>query len=238
MLGLLFLVVLLLPLARPLDQRTQDLLDFANWFLWGIFAIDYAARLWLAIDRAHFARTHILDLFIVIVPPFRLLRLVRLISVFLVLLRRASDVPFFVIPIYVAAITAILVGVSAVLVYDAESTNPDSPISTLGDAVWWAVTTVTTVGYGDEYPTTPLGRVLGSMLMFCGISLLGSLTASAAAWLTTRFRRSDEEVNDASGMTHKMFEELKALRSEVFELRAELRNGRNESSPATTDSRV
>lgn len=212
--GLLFLVVLLLPMATPLSQSTQDALDWANWILWGVFAADYLIRLFLAVGRWHFVKTHVLDLIIVTVPAVRVLRLLRLVSVFIVFIRRARDLPYLVIPLYVAAVTAILIGVSAVLVYDAEASNPESPISSLGDAVWWAFTTVTTVGYGDEYPTTPLGRTLGVILMLCGITLLGTLTASAAAWITNTRRSKEDAVENTE-----LLAEIRALRAEVAELR-------------------
>lgn len=214
-LGLLFLVAILLPLAAPLSVQTQNALDWLNWALWAVFAIDYFVRLWLALERWYFVKTHILDLIIVVVPAFRMLRLLRLVSVFIVFLRRSRELPYLVLPLYVAAITALLIGVSAVLVYDAEAGNPDSSISTLGDAVWWAFTTVTTVGYGDEYPVTPIGRTLGVILMLSGITLLGSLTASAAAWLTNSRRASEDEVTNAALLT-----ELRELRREVAELRS------------------
>jgi voltage-gated potassium channel len=221
-LGLVFIISTLLPLARPLARQTQDLLEAINWFLWAAFAIDYVVRLWLALDRRHFVKTHILDLIIVLVPPFRLLRLVRLVSVFVVFLRRARDLPYLVLPLYVAAITALLIGVSAVLVYDAEGSDPSGPITTLGDAVWWAFTTVTTVGYGDEYPVTPIGRALGVVLMLAGITLLGSLTASAAAWLTNSRRSSKEQV------------ELEDLMTEITALRQEVRDLRKDGGPVPT----
>ena len=218
-LGLLFLVVILLPLATPLSPETLTFLDWVNWTLWAAFAIDYFVRLYLALERWHFVKTHVLDLIIVVVPAFRALRVLRLISVLLVSLRRARDLNYLVLPVYVGVITAVLVGVSAVLVYDAEGTNPDSPISTLGDAVWWAFTTVTTVGYGDEYPVTPLGRTLGVLLMLSGIALIGSLTASAAAWLTNTRREAEHE--SAGTDNADILAEIRALRAEVVLLRGQ-----------------
>lgn len=232
-LGLLFLVVILLPLATPLSQSTETFLDWLNWILWAVFAVDYFVRLYLAMERWHFVKTHVLDLVIVVVPTFRALRVLRLISVLTVSLRRARDLNYLVLPVYVGAITAVLVGVSAVLVYDAEGTNPDSPITTLGDAVWWAFTTVTTVGYGDEYPVTPLGRTLGVLLMMSGIALIGSLTASAAAWLTNT-RRDAEEVSQATDNAE-LLAEIRALRAEVAGLRGERAVGKDDQ-PVTTSS--
>ena len=57
-----------------------------------------------------------------------------------------------------------------------------SNIRNFGDGLWWAVTTVTTVGYGDRYPTTTQGRFLAAATMIMGISLMGVITASVAAW--------------------------------------------------------
>lgn len=213
-LGLIFLVAVLLPLASPLSAQAEEAISTANWLLWGVFALDYFIRLWLSRERWHFVKTHLPDLIIVAVPPFRALRLLRLISIFLVFTRRARSAPYLALPLYVAAVTATLIGVSAVLIYDAEAGEQGAPIATLGDALWWAFTTVTTVGYGDEYPITPLGRFLGVVLMLSGITLLGSLTASAAAWLTNTRRTDVDEVTNAD-----LMRELRALRAEVEELR-------------------
>jgi voltage-gated potassium channel len=221
--GLLFLVVILLPLATPLPATTVAALEWSNWILWGIFAVDYVFRLWLAMHRWHFVKTHVVDLFVVAVPALRFLTILRLASVLLVFLRRSREVPYFVLPLYVAGFTAILIAVSAVLVYDTEARGSGSPISTLGDAVWWAFTTVTTVGYGDTYPVTPIGRTLGVFLMLSGITLLGSVTASAAAWLTNSRRASEDEVTNAALLT-----ELRDLRREVAEFRSSNHQG---SSP-------
>ena len=62
-------------------------------------------------------------------------------------------------------------------------------IDSLGDALWWAITTVTTVGYGDMFPVTPAGRGIAAFLMLSGIALFGVLTANIAAF----FVEQDQE---------------------------------------------
>ena len=72
--------------------------------------------------------------------------------------------------------------IAAVQITITERGVEGSNIKSFGDGLWWAVTTVTTVGYGDRFPTTSVGRVLAVGLMLVGISLMGVITASVAAW--------------------------------------------------------
>jgi voltage-gated potassium channel Kch len=68
-----------------------------------------------------------------------------------------------------------------------------SNIKNFADGFWWAITTVTTVGYGDRYPTTTEGRLLAVMLMFMGISLVGVITASVAAWFVKMSQDAEKQ---------------------------------------------
>jgi hypothetical protein len=70
-----------------------------------------------------------------------------------------------------------------------EKGSPDSTIHTMGDGIWWAVTTVTSVGYGDTYPITPLGRTLGMILMISGVMLTGVILGFVTV---TLFHSRDE----------------------------------------------
>ena len=58
-------------------------------------------------------------------------------------------------------------------------------VTSIGDALWWAATTVTTVGYGDRYPVTTTGRVIAVILMIVGMALVSAITASIAAWFVS-----------------------------------------------------
>lgn len=88
------------------------------------------------------------------------------------------------------AVTSVLaistIFMSAFLVLEAEFGEPGARIKNAGDALWWAVTTVTTVGYGDVYPVTTAGRYVGVVTMFVGIAVAGSLTATMASVLIKR----------------------------------------------------
>jgi Ion channel len=78
--------------------------------------------------------------------------------------------------IYVAGGASLLAFCAALAVLDAERSSPDANIGDFGDAIWWAVTTMTTVGYGDHYPVTAAGRLVAFVLMIGGIALLGTVT--------------------------------------------------------------
>lgn len=90
---------------------------------------------------------------------------------------------------YVSGAAGLAVGLGALAVLDAERGAPEANITTLRDALWWASTTVTTVGYSDRFPVTGEGRLVPVVLMVLGIGHVGTVTA-VAAWLLGRV--SDE----------------------------------------------
>ena len=100
------------------------------------------------------------------------------------------------VAIYVVGGASLLAFCAALAVLDAERRNHDASITDFGDAMWWAVTTMTTVGYGDEYLPRP-GRFVASVLMVAGIALLGTVTATLASWLVEQVSQTeDREVLD------------------------------------------
>jgi voltage-gated potassium channel len=91
-----------------------------------------------------------------------------------------------------AGLSAGLLGFAASLaVYQHERTAPHATIRTFGDAVWWACSTLATVGYGDVAPVTVVGRLVAVGLMGCGLALLGAVTGSFSSWLVAAFTRED-----------------------------------------------
>ncbi len=78
--------------------------------------------------------------------------------------------------------------VSAIAILQVECL-PESNIKTAEDALWWAYTTMTTVGYGDKYPITTFGRIIASAVMTIGVAICGTFTAYIASWF---LEKSDE----------------------------------------------
>jgi voltage-gated potassium channel len=94
-----------------------------------------------------------------------------------------------VVVTFVAA-TAVVLGGSAVWL--AERNVAGATFGSWGDSVWWALTTLTTVGYGDHVPITPIGRVVGGMVMVVGVAVLGGV-AAVVAFIVARAVATTEE---------------------------------------------
>jgi len=163
------------------------------WGVWAAFAIDYVVRLYLHPNRWHFVRTHLLDLVMVLLPMLRLLR------VGLLLIKAFRSVSTEQIAGSLIGIVAVIFVVAALLEWKVEHDAPGANITTVGLAFWWAIVTTTTVGYGDTYPVTVVGRFIGALVMIVGIGLIGTVSATIAAWfvahkkLPVRTRRKAAE---------------------------------------------
>lgn len=146
---------------------------------------------------------------IIALPLLRPLRLLRLVTLLSVLNKRATSGLRGQVAVYVAGGAGLLATCGALAVLDAERANPDANILNFSDAIWWAVTTMTTVGYGDRYPTTGQGRLIATGLMIGGIAILGVVTATLASWLV-------EHVSIAEN------QQTEALRAEIVRLRRQV----------------
>ncbi|MEV5472079.1 potassium channel family protein [Streptomyces sp. NPDC002387] len=189
-----------------------------EWVVWGAFAADYLVRLAIAPRRKEFVRTHWLDLCAVVLPLLQPLRLLRLVSTLMLVGRRARMASQIRLTTYVAGAVVGLLMFGSLAVLSVERDSPHGNIKTLGDAVWWSFTTMTTVGYGDHAPTTGLGRMLAVGLMLSGIALLGVVTANIATWFIARFEKDDVEERRQTAAIEALTEEVRALRAEVAAL--------------------
>jgi len=118
--------------------------------------------------------------------------------------------------LYIVGSTALLILVSSLAILDAERGREGANIEDYGDAAWWAITTMTTVGYGDRFPVTGAGRLIAAALMLAGIALLGTVTATLASYLLERVQEAEEEAQAATR------QDVRALTEEVAALRREL----------------
>lgn len=200
-------------LQADMSDTGRRAAEVLTWVAWAAFAADYLVRLRLAERRRDFVRANLIDLAVIALPLFRPLRLLRLVTLLAILNRGAAALRGKV-AVYVGGATGLIVTLAALAVLDAERSSPEATITSFGDAMWWAATTVTTVGYGDSYPTTAGGRSVAVGLMLAGIALLGIVTASLASWLIDKVRAVEEE---AQAVTR---QDLAALSAQIEALQA------------------
>ena len=182
-LALAFLVAFSYPaFVDPVPTSTQTLLNVVQWVSWIAFAMDLIYGLFKSEDKARYLKKHPLEIAAVLFPFLRPLRLMRVISFGGLAIQKIAIGRQFAITVKVLIASIFVAYISAVQITITERAVEGSNIHNFGDGLWWAITTVTTVGYGDRYPTTTEGRFLAVALMFMGISLVGVITASVAAW--------------------------------------------------------
>jgi voltage-gated potassium channel len=190
-LALAMVPLLIVPVIWPLSGSAAAGVDAADWLIWALFVVEYITRLYLVPDRRHFVKTHVLDLLVIAIPvlrPLRLLRaaralrLVRVVPVLGRGLRDARSIMGRKGLQFTLLFAVLVVFASAGAETAFEANAKGATIHSFGDALWWAVSTITTVGYGDKVPVTGAGRGVAVVLMLTGIAVFGAVTASIAAF--------------------------------------------------------
>ena len=201
--SLLSVFNLLLSWVPGIDPDAVNVIVVINFFLTIIFLSDFLYRLFTAGSKTHyFFRDWGWADLLASIPALRILRLFRVFKAWRLLNKygarnilgklkqhRAESVLFIVIFCVMLVIES-----GAFLVLMAERTAPDANILTASEAMWWVYVTITTVGYGDHYPVTNAGRLVGIMVMTMGVGLFGTLAGFIANKLL-----SPEEVTGPGG---------------------------------------
>lgn len=195
-----------------LDSDTQTILSYADNAVCGLFLLDFTYNLYSAPRRlTYLASWGWIDL-LSSIPTFDALRWGRAARVFRILrvlrgVKSARAIAHFVVErrtqstfLASALLTLLLVVFASMAVLQFE-TAPDANIRSAEDAMWWAISTMTTVGYGDTYPKSAEGRMVAVFLMAAGVGVFGTLSGLAASWF----------LSPTSEHTESDIEELKAM---------------------------
>ena len=180
--------------------------------VWALFGVDYLVRLALAPSRGQWFLHHLPDLAVIALPILRPLRLLRLVTLVGIMQRSAGTALRGRITLYTAGSAALLIFTSALATLDAERDEPGSSIRTFGQALWWALTTITTIGYGDTFPVSTEGRFIAALLMIGGVALIGVVTATLASWIVSLVEEENAEQEAATQA------QVAALQRQVGEL--------------------
>lgn len=234
-LSFLSLIVLALPIFDTAAQQIAFSLDLILSLL---FMLDFLYTLITAPDKRAYLKWGWLDFLgsLPYLPLLRALRIFRAIrslrilrqnnlrEIWQAVKKRPERSTLFGVGLF----ALILISLSSYAILYFELLSPNSKIQTAGEAFWWAVVTVTTVGYGDYYPTTNGGRVVAIVLMLMGIGLFGALTS----YLSTSF------INRGNQTTQKQNEDVIKRLAAVEEQLCELRDALREQSDQNNSDSV
>lgn len=217
-LGIVFLAGYAWPIINlNLSPSLHSLCNWTLFIIWIFFAIDYFARLSIAEDKKKFVRKNLLDLAAVALPFLPLLRAIRALAAVTVLSRRNRGSRSQQVTTSVVTLAFATWFVAGLAVTEAERHVDGANIQGVGDGWWWAITTMATVGYGDTYPVSPQGRIVGMSLMIMGVALLGTITASIAS--NFNMTNNEDLVDEKSSAS-----DLDVLKKRVAELESKLDN--------------
>lgn len=193
-LSVLFIAIFVLSNFHvPFMDQYRAIFSSINWVIWFIFLMDYLVMFSLSPNKIRFFRRHLLDLLLVILPFLRILRVIRVGTLFFRKMENIRNSFVISIPVFTVASAILFVLLGASAVYDSEYLKENSNIKTPSDAIWWAIVTIFTVGYGDKFPISSEGRIYATGLMICGIAVVGSVTATFAAWFVSQVREVESE---------------------------------------------
>ena len=238
------LIALVVQAVVPLTADTVKVLDRIDLFVCAVFMADFFVRLHRAPAKAKFLKWGWIDFVssIPMIDVFRVGRVVRIVRLFRILrafrstknlvayfLRRRKFTSFAT----VAAIALSVMVFAAIAVLNFED-SPDANIKTAGDALWWAFVTMTTVGYGDKYPSSAEGRVIACLLMTAGAGLFATLTG----FIASMFVQPDAKTADSE--VQQLAQEVRMLSSKVDSLMSRIDvapdSSRAPSAPTVTGS--
>jgi voltage-gated potassium channel len=198
------------PMIWELSPQEETTFIALDSFIWALFAIDLVIKVAISPHRFAYLRRHWLEVLVVVVPFFRPLRILRIFifgSRAWVGMRRLVSIDF----ILVYGIGLIII---AATVLASVEGGEGASIHSFADALWWAVVTITTVGYGDMVPVTLVGRAVAFVLMLGGIAFFSGVTANLASFLV---KSHDTEKKVMS----QLVKEVEGLRQELAKLRAD-----------------
>lgn len=220
------LIAMLVETVFRLSAETVELLTWIDTFICALFIGDFFHALATAPSRLGYLKWGWIDLIssIPAVPVLRWGRLARIARILRLLrgFRSAKTIATFLYENRsrgafgtVVMISFLLVIVASIAILNVE-TVPDANIRNAGDALWWALVTITTVGYGDKVPVTLTGRIIGVILMVAGVGLFGTFTAFVASLFIEPKQKQVESNED------RVLEELRAVRERLENLEKKL----------------
>lgn len=234
-----------------MSEPSKQVVNIFQASLTALFLVDFIYRLATTASKSHyFLRDWGWADLLACLPNLRILRLFRIFRVYRLmrdigpktikhqlLYDRAGSV------LYITIFAGLLIiETASVMVLNLEGVSPSANIQTPSDAIWWSYVTITTVGYGDRFPTTNQGRLVGVLLMTSGVALFGVFTSFLAnAFLAPKKPPEPEEKTPSDTLSQfdalrQLLDEQEKATSAIRERLAEIEQERRIAAPDVTQS--
>lgn len=222
-LSLLALLALAAEAVLPMTDGTRAIIDYSDTVICGFFFLDFLLLLYKAENKKRYLLTWGWIDLAASVPMLDVLRwgrTARIMRIFRVLrgVRSAKILTDFILErraqstlMATTLVSITLIGVAAISILHFEAGTENSTIRTPEDALWWAIVTITTVGYGDKVPITPEGHIIAAILMIAGVGLFGAFSGFVASWFLSSGKACAET-------------ELQQVKRELQEIKELIRN--------------
>ena len=228
-------VLMLIPvlIIEYSEQSLDSVALFLNWGIWIVFLLEYSILFYFSENKLEYINTHKIELFIVIfsfpiVPEGlqstgflrfarlpRLLNALRFFRLAALLGKFGSTVKSIFNSKGLRFIVYATIGI--VLFFGFLFYVSEPKVNSYSDGLWWALVTITTVGYGDITPLSNLGRIVASALMIMGIGFLATITAAISSYFISSFSDKEITMNELGEKLDKLEEEIKNLQKEINE---------------------
>ncbi len=228
-LSIYVLVAIVVDTVMVLPYEVSHLIHLIDNLICIFFLFEFSVRFYLAENKLKFMKWGWIDL-VSSIPYFtelragRTLRLIRLLRI----LRVFRSIRVLVNHVYnnraqgafntVSVIAVLMVLFGSIAILQVEGTA-NGNIHTAEDALWWALVTITTVGYGDKVPVTTEGRIIAGFLMTAGVALVGTFTGFAASWFFEKEEEKRLKAGGALGMAGRIYHQvlIKADKHTVYD---------------------
>lgn len=221
-------IVNIILLLLPFNQASKDAIHIINLLLSIIFMGDFTYRLLDAKSKSFYFFKDLGWLDFIGSLPFGIARIFRLFRIFRAakviqaygyqnVLQEFNEKRAQSALLSVSLFIIIVLEIGSSLMVGIESKNPAANITTGGDALWWAFVTITTVGYGDQYPVTAEGRIIGVLVMIAGVGLFGVFTGFLANFFLSP--RKKEKLSSSANREQLLREKLDKLEKDISELK-------------------
>ncbi|MGV3001150.1 ion transporter [Vibrio sp.] len=213
-------------LLFPVDQETRHTLLGIDTAICVLFLLQLTVDCCRSTNKLNYLKSHWLDI-VASIPTIEILRLARIWHIvrMLSLFRHSNSFikqvkqnrkEATLATIFTLLIILVCSGSIFMLMFERDAI--DSNIHTAGDALWWSLVTISTVGYGDHYPVTAGGKVLATAMIICGVGIFGMISGLITSILTSPVQTEAEDNNALQQLLSQqqiMFDKIERLEQQL-----------------------